>query len=191
MNKQITAAKAVKPAAPAKAASIEEIPESPMTPEEVAALDGEKSDLTEAMRDATHQVPDWAMVPPGLKYPPNGVGMVFLRIPAAITMTPTLGDRQCILWPLNETEEIFAHERSRGSRARSMYELSKGCIRVVDGQEVDWAKGAANVLTFWRDIGGKGRALIMNYYAKQHMVDEEEAIDFFSKHCVAVTVQRG
>jgi hypothetical protein len=186
------------------------ITESPLTAEESAALeagtdptativiDNEQDDVPvddlisdpPQDEDTTHKIPDWAVVPPKLQ-PPDGIVMAFLRIPAAWTMRPSQGDRHCIVWPLDESEEIRAYDRSRGSRARSTYELAKGCVRAVDGAVVSWGTGARELLAWWRDIGPKGRSMIMNYYVKQHVVGEDEALDFFSNHFAAVTAQRG
>lgn len=194
MNKQVTAARAnVKPAikTSTKAAEVE-IAESALTPEEEAALDGghDPSEVPAAEEDVTDKAPDWGIVPPNLKLPPSGVVMAFLRIPSKLTMNPSKGDRQCIVWPLDEVEETRAHKRARGERPLAVQELAKGCVRAVDGAAVEWGMGAANLMTFWKEIGPKGRALVINYYMKQHVVDEEEALDFFSNHFAAVTVQR-
>lgn len=142
---------------------------------------------------AATQPPDWAAVPPLLKMPSEGSQVAFIRIPAVWTRTPARGDRVCICWPINETEERLAHTRARGDAMRSLTELAKATIRAVDGEKADWSgvgSKKGSVSAFWTDIGPKGRAVIRTWYVRTHTVTDEEALDFFSKHFVNVTVQR-
>lgn len=143
---------------------------------------------------AAEAPPEWAVVPEGLKLPEEGSQIAFIRIPARWTRSPSKGDRVCICWPIGETEERLAYARSRGDMVRSMTELAKATIRAVDGHRADWSGNMAkpgSITTFWSDIGPKGRSMIRNYYVRTHTVTDEEALDFFSKHFVSVTVQRG
>jgi hypothetical protein len=143
----------------------------------------------EAAADAP---PEWATVPAGVKLPGEGSQIAFLRVPAKWTKTPAKGDRTCILWPIGETEEKLAYQRARGDMVRSVSELSKACLRAVDGAKADWGgdlRKPGSVAAFWSDIGPKGRAMIRNYYIKTHTVSDEEALDFFSNHFVSVTVR--
>lgn len=162
--------------------------------DEDATTNGER--MAEAMDPdaASTEPPDWAVVPPGLKLPEEGSQIAFIRIPARWTRTPTKGDRVCICWPIGETEERLAYNRSRGDAVRSVSELSKATIRAIDGQKADWSGNMnkpGSVTTFWNDIGPKGRSMIRNYYVRTHTVTDEESVDFFSQHFVSVTVQRG
>lgn len=162
--------------------------ETPMTEEDQRILDGESStygDGDEPVADAT-EVPDWAIVPPGLKMPP-GRQVYFVRFRAAWTDRPSKGERQCILWNLTESEEKHALRRTRGDALRAADELAKQMIRVIDGKPADWTgkdPGSA-VGTFWDEIGGKCRQLLKSHYAKTHMLDTAETADFFGS-CIAV-----
>lgn len=136
-------------------------------------------------------IPSWATLPEGLKMPRPGVQVAFLRVPAKWTTDPGRGDRWCVCWPIGELEERLAYQRARGDAVRSVTEMAKASIRVVDGYKADWtgkpnAKGS--VSEFWANIGPKGRQLVRNYYVRTHTVSEEEVLDFFSKHFAVLTV---
>lgn len=140
------------------------------------------------------EAPEWAVVPTGLKLPEEGTVIAHVRIPAKWTRNPGKGDRTCILWPIGETEERLAYQRSRGDMQRSISELSKAAIRAVDGHKADWSGNMAkpgSIMSFWSEIGPKGRAMIRNWYLRTHSVTDEEALDFFSNHFAATTVRRG
>lgn len=178
----------------------DEVIQAPLTDAEKKLLDdeGEEHETEDDDEDddppeqePEHEIPDWAVIPNGIKLPPVGTQIVFMRVPAAWTRDPAGGDLQCVLWPLEDHEELAAYQRARGDHPRSVIELAKGCIKIVNGEKADWSRGAAtsNVTKFWKQCGAKARHMIRNYYAKQHMVSATEALDFFSKHFVAVTVQ--
>jgi len=136
-------------------------------------------------------MPEWATIPVGMKMPKKGRSVAFLRIRADWTDEPDKGDRWCMCWSLTEADERLAYARSRGDAQRSLGELAKQAIRVVDGHRADWsgkmnAPGAVNV--FWNEIGAKGRMLVRNYYLQTHSLTNEEQIDFFANHFVNVTV---
>lgn len=132
-----------------------------------------------------NKIPSWVKIPPGFKIPP-GVQVFFVRIRKGVTRVPGKGDRVVVMWDLTPTDEIFAYKRSSGDTQRAVGELTKQMIRAFDGQKVDWTRGAAsNIETFWRDIGGRGRALLMNIYHRAHNLGADELVDFFLK-CVAV-----
>ncbi len=136
-------------------------------------------------------VPEWATIPPGVKMPQPGVQIAFLRIPARWTTNPSKGDRWCMCAPIGETEERLAYNRARGDQVRSVHELAKATIRVIDGHKADWSADLNKpgaVAAFWSGIGAKGRQVVRNYYQRTHTVSEEEALDFFGKHFVNVTV---
>lgn len=141
--------------------------------------------------DATSSVPEWANIPKGLKLPRPGCSVAFMRIPAAWTTDPAKGDRWCACWQIGETEERLAYQRSRNDMQRSVNELSKATIRIVDGHKADWSGVATkpgSVSEFWSAIGPKGRHMIRNYYVRTHTVSDEEVLDFFSNHFVNMTV---
>jgi hypothetical protein len=159
-----------------------------LTAEEERALDGDEAiygDGEDAPVEAT-AVPDWAVIPPGLKMPP-GRQIYFVRFRAGWTDRPSKGERQCILWNLTESEEKHALRRTRGDALRAADELAKQMVRAIDGKPADWtgAGGAGSVQTFWDEIGGKCRQLLKGHYAKTHMLDTAETADFFAS-CVAV-----
>lgn len=155
------------------------------TDEEAAAI------AADAMEVSGGGVPDWAQIPPGMKLPRQGNTVAFLRIQAAWTTDPGSGrDRWCLVWAIGETEETLAYKRARGDAHRSVTELSKACIRAVDGVRVRWdgKPGPGDINEFWASIGAKGRQMVRNYYMKTHSVTDEEALDFFSNHFVNMTV---
>jgi hypothetical protein len=132
-------------------------------------------------------IPEWVKVPPGLKLPGGGRQVTYVMFRAAWTDCPEKGDRQAILWNLTEADEKFALKRTRGESLRTIDELAKQYIRVVDGVKSNWAgtSGPGSVETFWNDIGAKCRQQLKNLYAKTHMFSADEAVDFFT-NCVTV-----
>lgn len=133
---------------------------------------------------------DWAIIPDELKFPRNRQ-VFFLRFRAGWTDTPEVGDRQCIVWNLSESDEKFAIKRAQGDRNRIAIEMTKQMIRSVDGQVVDWTHGAlSNVEKFWRDIGSKCRNMLIGIYHKNHTLNPEEMADFFL-HCFASRTAKG
>jgi hypothetical protein len=177
-------------------------PESPVKVEELdeaaeAAAFDENADDVQEVEDAPEkpsedgEVPEWAVIPSGVKMPAQGASVAFIRIRAKWTTNPTKGDRWCMCAAIGEMEEKLAYTRSRGDQMRTVAELAKATIRVVDGYKADWSgvgtkKGS--VSEFWSSIGSKGRHMIRNYYVRTHTVTEEEALDFFAKDFVNVTV---
>lgn len=156
-----------------------------------AVLAGEEPPDEEKKDEAANAVPEWASIPKGVKMPNKGCSVAFMRIPAKWTSDPSKGDRWCCCWMLTEQDERLAYQRSRGDMQRSVSELAKATIRIVDGNKADWSgdgKKAGSVSEFWSSIGPKGRQVIRNYYVRTHTVTDEEALDFFSNHFVNVTV---
>ena len=139
--------------------------------------------LPEAQGD---EVPEWALVPAHLKVP-RGKQVVFLRFPASLTDSPEKGERQCIVWTLSDGEEKIAADRCEGKANRAPSEYSKQMIRATDGAVVDWSKprGPGSLDEFWREIGPKGRNILMRVYTQLHLASDEEVVNFFEQ-CVAV-----
>lgn len=131
-------------------------------------------------------VPEWALLPGNMKVP-KGRQIVFLRFPPSLTGNPHRGERQCIVWTLNDGEEKLANDRTGGSAARAAAEFTKQMVRAVDGVVVDWSKskGPGSIDEFWREIGPKGRNMLMRIYTQLHLASDEETRDFFES-CVAV-----
>ncbi len=131
-------------------------------------------------------VPDWALVPSNLRVP-KGRQVIFLRFPPAMTDAPLKGERQCIVWSLSDGEEKMANDRTGGSSARAPAEFTKQMVRAVDGVVVDWSKpkGPGSLDEFYREIGPKGRNLLMRIYTQLHLASEAEVADFFET-CIAV-----
>lgn len=131
-------------------------------------------------------VPEWAIVPKDLR-PPKGRQVIFLRIPAKLTDVPLKGERQCIVWTLSDGDEKLAAERCEGKAGRASAEYTKQMIRSVDGAVASWMKptGPGSLDEFWREIGGKGRNLLMRVYSQLHLADDDELRDFF-ENCIAV-----
>lgn len=157
-----------------------------------AVLAGEEPPEEGASKaEDANAIPEWAAIPKGVKMPNKGCSVAFMRIPAKWTTDPSKGDRWCCCWMLGETDERLAYQRSRGDMQRSVSELAKATIRVIDGHKADWSGVSTKpgaVSEFWSAIGPKGRQVIRNYYVRTHTVTDEEALDFFSNHFVNVTV---
>lgn len=160
-----------------------------------ASVEDEDDDPRSALDNIPSPVepPEWAMIPDGIKFPPAGCQVAYIRIPAAFCREPEKGDRQCITWALDEVDENMANKRARGEASRVLGELSKQTIRAIDGKLADWTgkDKTADPVRFFRDIGPKGRQVIRNYYVQTHNLNAEEAANFFSNHFAVVTVQRG
>ena len=160
--------------------------------EKILAAGGEPDVVDEVEEDASGErpMPEWATLPANLKKPKKGTRIAFMRIPASWTPDPAKGDRWCACWPITELEERLAYARSRGDQMRSVAELAKQSIRVVDGYRADWTaqNKPGDVPLFWAQIGPKGRQVIRNYYVRTHMVTDDEIVDFFAKHFVDMTV---
>lgn len=133
-------------------------------------------------------LPAWVISPEGLKYP-RGRQAYFLRFRGEWTDTPKKGDRQCILWTLNDGDEKMAYARSMGDPNRAMGQLARQMVRAVDGHVVDWsgAPSPGNIDKWWSEIGGKCRSQIVRLYTKLHILQLEDQKDFF-ENCVAVRV---
>jgi hypothetical protein len=130
-------------------------------------------------------VPEWVKMPTGLQLP-VGRQVMYMMFRAEWTDCPHKGDRQCVVWNLSESDEKIALKRTRGEALRTLDELAKQTIRVVDGTKANWTgTGPGSVDTFWNDIGAKCRQQLKNVYAKNHMFSAEEAVDFFT-NCITV-----
>ena len=135
--------------------------------------------------------PSWFRVPEGFA-PPAGRQLTFLLFRGAWTDSPGKGDRTCILWNLTEADEKLALKRTRGEAMRTLDELAKQCVRVVDGHAADWTgkQGPGSVERWWREVGSKCRQQVKNHYVKTHTLDASETADFFT-NCVAVRTAVG
>lgn len=136
---------------------------------------------------ADSNIPSWASLPPDdsgkpFAFPPDMPDICFMLFKGAWTRKPSKGDRWCVLWPLTDNEEKLASKRVQDSK-RTIAEMSKQMIRVIDGERADWGNGSVD--RFWNDIGPKCRLLIQNYYMKTHSLDVVETADFFA-NCMRV-----
>jgi len=137
--------------------------------------------------DPDAPLPGWAELPDGLT-PPKGVQLGFLRIKSGLTSAPHLGDRTCVVWPLTDLDERLAITRIQGNAYNAIAEQAKQMVRAIDGVKVNWNAKAGepgNLKDFWRDIGPKGRTLVLRYYNQTHNLSPEETADFLLS-CVAV-----
>lgn len=138
--------------------------------------------------EGNRRAPAWAKVPKGMKFP-KGIEVVFMRIRADLTMYPSKGDRQVILWPLTDGDEKLAIGRSMANAARAGQEMAKQMIRAVDGVPVNWtgdpSAPGADPDRFWHEIGPKGRNLLQRIFTQLHAMNEDELVDFFEQ-CIAV-----
>jgi hypothetical protein len=133
-------------------------------------------------------LPDWVSFPPGFKIPP-GKEVSFLYFKAKWTDRPEKGDRWCMLWTLSDADEKLAIKRTRGEDGRSLAELTKGTIRIIDGKRGDWtgtsdAETSYSVDRFWDEIGAKCRELIKVIYIKTHQLSVTERADFLENCCI-------
>jgi len=154
----------------------------------------EKGEVSEATPADPNALPSWVTFPTGFKIPPRKV-VTFMLFKPEWTDRPELGQRWCMLWPLSDADEKLATGRSRGDHLRSLTELTKQTIRVIDGNRADWTKtpGQQNVYDvdkFWNEVGGKCRTALTNYYAKMHMLTREEQADFL-QNCLFVRTMAG
>jgi hypothetical protein len=131
-------------------------------------------------------VPDWVIVPPGMKLP-RSKQVVFLRFRPGMTDTPAKGERQAIVWSNNLGDQRLAIMRADKDPNVMPEQLAKQMIRVVDGKPVDWTgeAGAANIDAWWEEIGPKCRSVIDRLFVQLHVASQDELKDFF-ENCVAV-----
>lgn len=140
--------------------------------------------------------PTWIVLPPGFEQRvPVGKKLAYFRFFADWTDTPHLGDRQCVLWPLTEGEEKRAYERARTDNAQvAMMELSKACIRVVDGHWSDWTGDQSkpgSVQRFVDQIGRRCAREITNWYLRAHVLTGDQRELFFEECVVFGSAQPG
>jgi hypothetical protein len=121
--------------------------------------------------------------------PPAHKRLWVVRMRANLTARPDLGDRICVLWNLSSQEEDAALRRCGGDSLKTLGELTKMTVRIVDGVLVDYSRKnparAANVNAFWEDVGSAYRKALKSIYAKNHSLTPAETADFLSD-CVAV-----
>ena len=134
-------------------------------------------------------LPDWVSFPQGFRIPP-GKEVAFLYFRAKWTDRPEKGDRWCMMWTLSDADEKLAIKRTRGESGRTLSELTKGTIRLMDGKRADWTQSGDKETTvsperFWDEIGAKCRQEITNIYLKTHSLSREERADFLG-NCVVI-----
>jgi len=136
--------------------------------------------------DTGEDLPNWAdtAIPSTLKIP-SGRTVVVMKFRAEWTDTPHKGDRTCVLWNLSCGDIKIANERGGDNGFNTMIERAKKMVRAIDGLEVDYSgrNPAANLQTWWTEIGEKCRVLIQSHYSRSHSLDTAERIDFLA-HCV-------
>lgn len=134
------------------------------------------------------RAPPWAKIPKDMKFP-RGIQVLFIRIRAELTMYPSKGDRQVILWALTDADEKLAIGRSMANAARAGVEMAKQMIRAIDGERINWTgnpnEPGADIDTFWHQIGPKGRNLLQRLFNQLHAMNEDELVDFF-ENCIGV-----
>lgn len=134
------------------------------------------------------RAPKWAKVPKDMKFP-RGIQVLFIRIRSDLTMYPSKGDRQVILWALTDGDEKLAIGRSMANAARASVELAKQMVRAIDGERVNWtgdpSAPGTDIDSFWHQIGPKGRNLLQRLFNQLHAMNEDELVDFF-ENCIGV-----
>ena len=143
--------------------------------EEQVAYDGTAPD--------PNAIPAWVKLPDDAPLP-SVPDICFMRFRAKWTRTPSLGDRVVVLWPLSWEEEKLATRRAGGDSVFIPTYQALQCIRFIDGMKADWTGRSRpgvsyEVMKFNNEIGKKCRHMIENYYARVHMLDNEELSDFF------------
>jgi hypothetical protein len=139
----------------------------------------------EAPQASSGDLPPWAIVPDGFR-PPKNRQVAFIMLKGKWTDDPDQGDGQVIVWNMSGNDERLALKRTAGDGALTLAEYTKQMIRYIDGQPVDWEKGAhANIHKFWEDIGHPCRQLLMNWHIRTHTLSDEDTLSFFAD-CVAV-----
>jgi len=84
-------------------------------------------------------------------------------------------------------EEHFDH------RPHVVGEVTKICIRAIDGYKADWTASGrpGDIRMFWEEIGHKYRQQLMGMHMKMHSLTGEEAQDFLANCIVGVSVVPG
>jgi hypothetical protein len=136
-------------------------------------------------------IPDWVLVPPGLKIPRNKQVM-YLRFRPTMTDTPAKGERQAIIWSNNLGDQKLAIMRSDKDPNKMAEQMAKQMIRAVDGAVADWTgePGVGNIDIWWDAIGPKCRSILDRLFVQLHVAKQEEMADFF-ENCVAVRLAGG
>lgn len=129
-------------------------------------------------------VPEWAIIPEGFKFP-RGRQIVFMRFLAAWTDVPGKGDRQIACWVISAGDRKLALSRAQGDANRSVEEMTKQMIRLVDGKPVDWSKASTSPEILWAEIGEKCRSLVTRTFLRLHQLDADEMRTFL-EDCIAV-----
>lgn len=142
-------------------------------------------------------VPEWATLPEvaadGSPFRfPKGRKVFFLRFRAALTDVPGRGERQCIVWPLSVGDMEFARSRAQGDRLKFADQMTKQCIRAIDGKPVDWTTGgvANNPEQFWAELGQGYRNLVQTLITQINILNAEETRDFLES-CVSLVIATG
>lgn len=179
--------------APAKPSLAEEqLTEQPLVVEDVSnAPDAPEEDdpsvvapFAELPAARPGGAPAWVKIPEGFKFP-RGRQVAFIKFKADWTDTPDKGERQCILWSLTDADEKMALVRARGDVNRAASELAKQMVRALDGFSADWSgnPGSGNIDTWWNEIGGRCRGMLVRIFTQLHVLSEDERTDFF-ENCI-------
>jgi hypothetical protein len=116
-----------------------------------------------------------------------GTPVAYVRMHARLTANPAGGERQCMLATLRVREQDQATARVKnGDALMTLRELTKQCIKVVDGHAPDWQrpmKGPYGIDFFWEEIGSGYRQRLQEWYARHHSLSAEDKADFFA-NCI-------
>lgn len=135
------------------------------------------------------QVPAYfprAMIPKDIAFP-KGIEVLFIKIPGKFTAARHRGDRFLIVWGSSEADEKLSIGRAMGDNNRGVAELTKQVIRAVDGHIADWSgmPTPGSIDQIWRELGPKGRNLMIRLMTKINTLDESE-LTYFFEACIAV-----
>jgi hypothetical protein len=158
-----------------------------LNPKKKPAAENTEEKAPAMANDGPKPLPDFVTFPEGFRVPPNKEVAVMV-FEAHWTDRPDKGKRWCLLWGLSDADEKLALKRTRGESARTIGELSKQTIRIIDAKRADWTKtlaGGYDVERFWDEIGPKCRQRIQDFYLKMHSLKKEE-LDFFFENCLFV-----
>jgi hypothetical protein len=148
---------------------------------ELPELTFDEAEVEDAVNE---KLPDWAEVPESLQIPP-GRTITFVRFKPDVMLNKTSPGHTLILWPLTVREEKIAIKRARGEVGEMMDELTKICVRCVDGKPVQPAMAAQVLGKLWDEIGLKCVSQLRNWYQRNHTMDQEQIVDFYGS-CIVV-----
>lgn len=135
--------------------------------------------------------PSWATMPQGVRVP-KGLRVIYMRFPSDWTSAPDKGVplpevgeglfRWTCAWELTDSEELLGYKRGMGDGARSLGELAKQMLRVIDGREANWGAAGgdpSSIDQWWTELGPRCRGVVKRVYDQLHVLSPVEQVSFF------------